>query len=167
MRLTPIALLLVLVPASATAQSRPALDDFYDRTRDRDDGFDDCIGYCTNRWLAGFLIGAQTANPSTDGTRPQLSTGARLGIDLAVRGSYANIARTKLWGDLLRVNSSGDWITDLAWQTTMFAALRDPGQPGLHLSLDTLVARCLLVGATLTTAVALVTAFHAIHRAWH
>lgn len=141
MRLTPIALLLLLVPDLASAQSRPTLDDFYDRTRERDDGFDDCIGYCTEHWLAGFLIGAQTANPSTDVIRPQLATGARLGIDLAGRGGYANIARTKLWADVLRVNNTGEWITDLAWQTTTFAALREPGQPGLHLSLDTLVAQ--------------------------
>ncbi|MDB4960574.1 MAG: hypothetical protein JWP01_573 [Myxococcales bacterium] len=140
MRLAPLALLL-LVPGPALAESRPALDDFYDRTRSRDDGFDTCIGYCSEHWLAGFLIGAQTANPSTDAAQPQVATGARLGIDLAMRGSYANIARTKLWSDVLRVNSTGDWITDLAWQTTAFAATAKPGEPGLHLSLDTLVAQ--------------------------
>ena len=141
MRLAPIASLLLLLPGLAAAQSRPALDDFYDRTRSRDDGFEGCIGYCTNQWLAGFLLGAQTANPSTDDTRPQLATGARLGIDLAARGGYANIARTKLWADVLRIHTTGAWITDLAWQTTSFAALREPGEPGLHLSLDTLVAQ--------------------------
>ncbi len=125
----------------AAADSRPALDDFYDRTRDRDDGFDDCVGYCDDRWLAGFLIGLQTANPSTDELQPKLATGGRLGVDLGVRGGYANIARTKLWADLLRVHETGDWIADLAWQTTAFAALGRPGEGGLHLSLDTVAAR--------------------------
>lgn len=129
----------------AAADPRPALDDFYDRTRDRHDGFDDCVGYCDDRWLAGFLVGLAAANPSTDalapGLAPKLATGGRLGADLAVRGDHANIARTKLWADLLRVHETGDWIADLAWQTTAFAALGRPGEAGLHLSLDTLASR--------------------------
>jgi hypothetical protein len=125
----------------AAADSRPTLDEFYDRTRDRDDSFDDCVGYCDDRWLAGFLVGVQTANPSTDALQPKLATGGRLGADLAVRGGRVNIARTKLWADLLRVHETGDWITDLAWQTTAFAALGRPGEPGLHLSLDAMASR--------------------------
>lgn len=136
-------------PAPVRADSRPALDDFYDRTRDRDDGFESCTGYCDGRWLAGFLVGAQTANPAAPpmagsaagALAPKLATGGRLGIDLAVRGGYADVARTKLWLDLLRVHESGDWIADLAWQTTAFAALGHPGAPGLHLSLDSVVAQ--------------------------
>jgi hypothetical protein len=129
------------LPAPAAADSRPALDDFYDRTRDRADGFDDCIGFCDGRRLAGFLIGVQTANPSTDELQPKLASGLRLGADLGVRGGYANIARTKLWADLLRVHETGDWIADLAWQTTAFAALGRPGDTGLHLSLDSALSR--------------------------
>lgn len=131
----------VVAAEPAGAETRPALDDFYDRTRDRQEGFDDCVGYCDGRWLAGFLIGVQTANPSTDAVQPKLATGGRLGADLAVRGGHANIARTKLWADLLRVHETGDWIADLAWQTTAFAALGRPGETGLHLSLDAVAAR--------------------------
>lgn len=128
-------------PSLAAADARPALDDFYDRTRDRDEGFDDCVGYCDDRWLAGFLVGVQTANPSTDTLQPKLATGTRLGADLAVRGGYANIARTKLWADLLRVHETGDWIADLAWQTTAFAALDGLDATGLHLSFDSVASR--------------------------
>ncbi len=128
-------------PGPAAAEPRPALDDFYDRTRDRHDGFDDCVGYCDDRWLAGFLVGVAAANPSTDALAPKLATGGRLGADLAVRGDHANIARTKLWADLLRVHETGDWIADLAWQTTAFAAIGRPGEAGLHLSLDAVAAR--------------------------
>jgi hypothetical protein len=125
----------------AAADSRPALDDFYDRTRDRDEGFVDCLGYCDGRRLAAFLVGVAAANPSSDALRPKLATGGRLGIDLAVRGGYADIARTKLWADVLRVNETGDWLADLAWQTTAFAALARPGAAGLHLSFDSLLAQ--------------------------
>jgi hypothetical protein len=129
-------LLLLALAGSARAEPRPTLDDFYDRTRGRDDGFDDCLGYCEGQYLAGLLVGVQTAT-----SEDEPASGGRLGVDLGVRGGDADVARTKLWADVLRVHESGDWLADLAWQSTAFKAIGDIGEPGLHLSLDTLVER--------------------------
>ncbi len=127
--------LVLLATAPAAAEPHPSLDDFYDRTRDRAEGFDHCLGYCDERYLAGVLVGAETA------TSGALASGGRLGVDLGVRSGYADLARTKLWLDLLRVHETGDWLADLAWHGTAFRAIGEPGQPGAHLSFDSLVAR--------------------------
>jgi hypothetical protein len=128
--------LLLALAGTARAEPRPTLDDFYDRTRDRDDGFDDCLGYCEGQYLAGLLVGVQTAT-----SEDEPASGGRLGVDLGMRGGYADVARTKLWADVLRVHESGDWLADLAWQTTAFKAFGDIGDAGAHVSFDSLVER--------------------------
>ena len=79
--------------APAAAQPHPTLDDFYERTRARDDGFDHCLGMCSQHWLAAFLIGAQTANPSADELEPRLATGARLGVDSSACAAVMRMSR--------------------------------------------------------------------------
>ncbi len=120
-------LAVIMVAASATAASadpRPTLDDFFERTRTRDDGFGDAD------YLLHAIVGGQTATPST------LAVGARFGVEAGVRGRPADMVRTKLWLDVLRVNATGVWITDAAWQLTAFRAT-----PFVHLSFDSLVGR--------------------------
>jgi hypothetical protein len=135
-------LLSLLVARLAAAQSAPALDDFYERTRQRDDGFTDCIGYCDGNNLAAMLVGAQTANPSTDMLQPHLASGVRLGVDLGARRNEVDIVRTQLWADLLRVHDTGAWITDLGWHVTAFKSKGKPtGDESVHLSLDSVIAR--------------------------
>lgn len=124
--------------AHAGAEPRPTLDDFYDRTRGRAEGFEQCLGFCDGRALAAFLVGAQIADPTTDAVQRAVAYGGRLGVDLGVFFGRYDIARTKLWADLLKVASTGDSVTDLVWQTTWFSAIGEPGDDaGLHLSLDT------------------------------
>lgn len=134
------ALGLTLVALEARAEPRPALDDFYDRTRSRAEGFESCLGYCDGQHVAAFLVGAQVADPTTDAVQRALAYGGRLGVDLGVFFGRYDVARTKLWADFLHVASTDDSITDLAWQSTWFAALSEPGETGVHLSLDTLFA---------------------------
>lgn len=124
----------------ARSEPRPALDDFYQRTRDRTEGFDRCTGYCDGDKLAAFLIGAQTANPSTDAVRQAWAYGGRFGLDVGAFWDRYSLGRTKLWTDVLQVEETGDTLTDFAWDTTVFQAFGDPGEVGLHLSLDGLVA---------------------------
>lgn len=130
--------------APTWAQPRPTLDDFFERTRERDQGFDACVGYCDGHFLATLLVGAETANPSTDADRPAPATGARLGGELGVRKGV-DVARTRLWADVLRVNGDGQWLTDVAWQVTAFKAIghRDPDEDdeGWQLALDNVVAQ--------------------------
>lgn len=130
----------MLAASLAQAEPRPALDDFYDRTRSRADGFDECLGYCDGEHLAAFLLGAQMADPTTDAVHRAVAYGGRFGLDLGTFFGRYDVARTKLWADVLHVASTDDTITDLAWQTTWFAALSQPGDPGVHLSLDSSVA---------------------------
>lgn len=131
---------IALSALDARAEPRPALDDFYDRTRGRAEGFEDCLGYCDGQHVAAFLVGAQMADPTTDAVQRALAYGGRLGVDLGVFFGRYDVARTKLWADFLHVASTDDSVTDLAWQSTWFAALAEPGETGLHLSLDTLLA---------------------------
>jgi hypothetical protein len=126
---------------AARADPRPTLDEFYERTRDREDGFDACIGYCDDTYLASFLVGVQTANPSTDAAAPRVATGLRLGVDLGMRGSRPEVVRAKLWADVLRVNADGTWIEDLAGQLTAFKLFgREHDDTGVHLSFDSVAA---------------------------
>ncbi|HVK83677.1 MAG TPA: hypothetical protein VM513_06195 [Kofleriaceae bacterium] len=143
MRLARLAFGIALVAAvTASADPRPTLDEFYERTREREDGFEACIGYCDGTYLASFLVGAQTANPSTVAAAPRVASGLRLGVDLGVRGSRPEVVRGKLWADVLRVNADGTWITDLAGQLTAFKVFGRPNDDqGLHLSLDTVASR--------------------------
>lgn len=136
---------LAVASAPAAADPGPTLGDFYDRTRLRYDGFTDCIaylGYCDGHYLAALRIGAETANPSTDELHPQLATGLRIGADLgALRGEH-DLVRTQLWADVLRVNSTGAWLTDLGWHLTAFEVLgRRRDDSGMHLSFDNVIAR--------------------------
>lgn len=127
--------------SAAIADPRPTLDEFYERTREREDGFDACIGYCDGTYLASFLVGAQTANPSTDAAEPRVATGLRLGIDLGMRGSRPEMVRAKLWADVLRINADGTWIEDLAGHFTAFKLFgRERDDTGLHLSFDSIAA---------------------------
>jgi hypothetical protein len=119
---------------------RPSLDDFYERTRERDEGFSACIGYCDGHYLAAVMIGAQTANPSNDALEPELATGVRLGADVGVRDDGVGIARSQLWADVLRVNSTGAWLTDLGWHSTAFDEFGKRGRDAVHVSLDTVLA---------------------------
>src|SRR5689334_23366211 len=83
--LVGVALVMLAGRAAPTwAQPKPTLDDFFERTRQREQGFDECVGYCNGTFLATLLVGAQTANPSTDDDRPTPATGARLGGELGV-----------------------------------------------------------------------------------
>jgi hypothetical protein len=134
------AVVLLLLAGTAAADPQPSLDDFYERTRERDDGFTSCIGYCDGRYLAALMVGAETANPSTDELQPELATGFRLGADLGIRGGAADIARSQLWADVLRVNATGNWITDLGWHTTSFAELGERGHGAVDVQLDTVLA---------------------------
>ncbi len=136
-----LAAIVLTAASSAVAEPRPALDDFYQRTRSRADGFDQCLGYCDGEKLAAFLIGAQAANPSTDAVQQSLAYGGRLGIDLGATSERYNIVRTKLWADMLRVEETDESITDLAWDTTLFHVWGNPGDVGAHLSLNTLLAQ--------------------------
>ena len=140
-RFATVGAAVICVALTSRAEPRPTLDDFYDRTRSRAEGFDQCLGYCDHEHVAAFLIGAQVADPSTDAVQRSLAYGGRLGIDLGTFFGRYDVARTKLWGDFLRVSETHDSITDLAWQNTWFAALGEPGEAGLHLSLDTLLAQ--------------------------
>ena len=124
-----VRLVIALVVIARTADAEPSLDDFYERTRDREVAFGDADR------LASLVVGAQTANPSTDELMPHLATGVRIGAQLGARREK-DLVKTELWADLLRIHDTGAWFTDLGWHTTAFEAL-----DVLHLSADTLVAR--------------------------
>lgn len=125
----------------ARAEPRPSLDDFYDRTRSRAEGFDRCLGYCDGETLAAFLVGAQMADPSTDAVERALAYGGRFGVDLGVFFGHYDVARTKIWADLLRVADTDQTVTDLAWKNTWFWSSAEPGSAGVQLSLDSLLAK--------------------------
>lgn len=134
-------ILLALVGVATADPPRPSLDDFYERTRERDDGFTNCIGYCDGRYLAALMIGAETANPSNDALQPELATGIRLGADIGLRTGNADLARSQLWADVLRVNANGNWITDLGWHTTAFDELGTRGHGAVDVQFDGVLAR--------------------------
>jgi hypothetical protein len=140
----PVAVLLALLGLSiagrARAEPRPTLDDFYDRTRSRAEGFEHCLGYCDGEAVAAFLVGAQVADPTTDAVQRAVAYGGRLGVDFGTFFGRYSVARTKLWADVLSVSETDDTITDLAAQYTWFAAFGEPGDAGAHLQLDTLLA---------------------------
>jgi len=133
MRAVPFVVL--VLAATAAADPRPTLDDFYERTRTRQDDFDRCIGYCDGRLLATLLVGAETATPDAE-----VGYGGRIGMEGGVRGDGPDIARAKLWGSVLRVDASGRWLSDLAGHLTAFKSYgEDRDDTGLNLSLDALV----------------------------
>lgn len=128
--------ILVAMCGVAVAEPRPTLDDFYERTRTRQDGFGDAD------WLFHVIAGAQTANPSVDTAEPAVATGGRLGLEAGLRGDGASVMRTMLAADVLRVGSTGQWLADLEWQSTAFTALgRRNDDTGLHLSFASNLAR--------------------------
>lgn len=136
--------LVIVAAASGVAHAddtKPALDDFYERTRERHDGFDNCpVGYCDGEHLATLSLGAQTANPSNDVARPLMAIGARLGGELGLRRNFG-VARTRVWVDVLRVIEAGDWVINAAWHTTAFNAFgRQRDDTGLHVSFDNVIA---------------------------
>lgn len=131
---------LVFGALPAGAGERPGLDDFYERTRSRAEGFERCAGYCRDGVLLQALVGAQVANPSTDVLRPALAEGVRLGGDAGLLFGPANIVRTRAWADLLRVQDTGDFIADLVSQSTLFVSTAEPGGLGVHLSADVVLA---------------------------
>lgn len=139
--LTLLCALAAGLPApAARAQDRPAMDDFYARTRGRHVGFEGCtIGYCDGRTLLQALVGAQVANPSTDALDPTLAEGLRLGLDAGVRGGYS-VARARAWADLLWVGATGDRLTEYVGQVTGFLPTATDGQLGVHLQLDAQIA---------------------------
>ncbi len=118
----------------ARAEPRPSLDDFYDRTRSRAEGFDRCLGHCDGETLAAFLVGAQMADPSTDAVERALAYGGRFGVDLGVFFGHYDVARTKIWADLLRVADTDQTVTDLAWKNTWFWSSAEPGSAGVQLA---------------------------------
>ncbi|MBI3203925.1 MAG: hypothetical protein HYZ29_20460 [Myxococcales bacterium] len=136
-----LALLLATWGPLARAEPRPTLDDFYDRTRSRTEGFDRCLGHCDGQTLAAFLIGAQVADPTTDAVQRATAYGGRFGIDLGVFFGRYDVARTKLWADFLRVAQQNETVTDLAWKNTWFWSASDPDHEGLHLSFDSMLAK--------------------------
>lgn len=128
--------ILVAMAGVAAADPRPTLDDFYERTRTRDEGFGDAS------WLLHMIAGVQTANPSVEAAEPAFATGGRLGIEAGLRGGRASVVRTLLAADVLRVGSSGQWLADAEWQSTAFTAFgRERDDTGLHLSLASTLAR--------------------------
>ena len=131
----------MLLGGPAWAFERPALDDFYERTRDRAGAFDDCTGFCDGRRLLQLLVGGQVANPSTDRLRPTLAEGLRLGLDAGLLGGQS-VARSAAFADLLWVPDTGDRITDLTWKTTAFYSTtrHGSGNGGVHLSADAVLA---------------------------
>lgn len=135
------ALAVLAAATPARGEPRPTLDDFYDRTRSRAEGFDECLGYCDGQSLAAFLVGAQVADPTTDAVQQSAAYGGRLGIDLGVFFGRYDVARTKLWADVLRVPDANETVTDLAWKCTWFWASAEPDDAGVHVSLDTLLAK--------------------------
>lgn len=142
MRLARSAALLWAIWAPlAQAEPRPTLDDFYDRTRGRTEGFDRCLGHCDGQTLAAFLVGAQLADPTTDAVQRATAYGGRLGVDLGAFFGRYDVARTKLWADFLRVADQNETITDLAWKNTWFWSASDPDHEGLHLSFDSMLAK--------------------------
>lgn len=142
MRLARSAALLWAIWAPlAQAEPRPTLDDFYDRTRGRTEGFDRCLGHCDGQTLAAFLVSAQLADPTTDAVQRATAYGGRLGVDLGAFFGRYDVARTKLWADFLRVADQNETITDLAWKNTWFWSASDPDHEGLHLSFDSMLAK--------------------------
>jgi hypothetical protein len=136
------AALALLLAGPAVAGERPSLEDFYERTRDRTEGFRDCVfGYCKDGVLLQALVGAQATNASADDLHPTLAEGLRLGGDAGLLFGERNVVRTRAWADLLRLQDSGRSITDLASQSTFFLTTSEPGQPGVHLSADLLLAQ--------------------------
>lgn len=131
--------ILLLLTATAAAQDRPGMDDFYARTRGRQAGFDRCVGYCDGTHLLQALVGAQVANPSTDALRPTLAEGPRLGLDGGIRGGY-NVARARAWADLLWINDTGERLTEYVGQLTGFLTTAPPGGLGVHAQLDARIA---------------------------
>lgn len=125
----------------ARAEPRPTLDDFYDRTRSRAEGFSDCLGYCDGETLAAFLVGAQLADPTTDAVQRRVAYGGRFGVDLGVFFGRYDVARSKLWADVLRVPDVNETVTDLAWKNTWFWSSVEPDDTGVHLSFDSLLAK--------------------------
>ncbi|MEZ4471712.1 MAG: hypothetical protein R3F60_13120 [bacterium] len=138
----PLSLALALAALPAHAFERPALDDFYERTRGRAAAFQDCTGYCDGRWLLQLLVGAQVANPSTDALRPALAEGLRLGIDGGFMPNGQSVLRSQAYADLLVVPATGDRFTDFVWKNTAFYSTTDDrsGDGGVHLSADAVVA---------------------------
>lgn len=133
---------LVLAASPAVAFERPSLDDFYERTRERAAAFNQCTGYCDGEYLLQLLVGGQVANPSTDALRPALAEGLRLGIDGGWRPNPQSVLRSQAFADVLRVNETGDLITDLVWKSTAFYSTTEHRSEdgGIHLSADTIVA---------------------------
>jgi hypothetical protein len=124
----------LLAAGTAVADPGPSLDDFYERTRERDEGF-------TNGRLAKLIVGAQTANPSDDALAPHLASGIRIGGDFGIR-RISDIARSQVSLDILRTHETGTWFTDLAWHTTAFRRqAHDDAEAGYHLSFDSVLAR--------------------------
>jgi hypothetical protein len=124
-----------LLVLARVASAQPALDDFYERTREREHGVGD-----RDRFI-DLVLGIQTANPSTDALEPHVASGLRLGLDVGLRRKH-DVVRTQLSADVLRVHETGDWFTDLGWHTTAFKAYGRPrDDEGMHLSLDSVVAR--------------------------
>jgi hypothetical protein len=125
----------VLLVVARAASAQPALDDFYERTRDREHGVGD------HDRFVDLLLGIQTANPSTDALVPHVASGLRLGVNAGLRREH-DVVRTQLSADVLRVHETGDWFTDLGWHTTAFKTYGRPrDDEGMHLSLDSVIAR--------------------------
>ena len=137
-----LALLVVLSwPSVGVGGDKPSLDDFYERGRSRAEGFEGCLGYCDGRRVLGLLLGAQLANPSVDALRPALAEGLRVGLDAGIffLDDGYSVARTKAWVDLLRIDETGELITDLVSQTTVFYTSGGRGE-GVHVQGDLLLA---------------------------
>lgn len=140
-RLVPFAAIVVTAStATAFAEPSPALDDFFERTRDRNAGFDHCLGYCDGHYLAAFLIGGEDATPTVPSdTEPQSAQGLRLGAELGAKDGY-DVVRTRLYSDILRVDSTGQWLANVAWHTTAFKIWGRPhDDQAVHTSIDNVV----------------------------
>lgn len=134
-------LALTFASASARAEIRPSLDDFYERTRTRAEYLEHCTGFCGDDWALVLLAGGQVANPSTDAVHPALAEGPRLGVDGTYGWNGKSLVRGRAWLDWLRVNDTGQSVTDFAAEGLTFLSLYPESDAGVEGSLDVIAAQ--------------------------
>ena len=126
---------------TAHADIRPTLDDFYERTRNRAESLENCVGFCGDDYALTLLAGGQVVNPSTDAARPLLAEGPRLGVDGTYAWGAKSLARARAWADFLHVNETGENLTEVSAEATGFAAIDPDDDAGLDLSEDVIAAQ--------------------------
>jgi hypothetical protein len=132
MRLLAVMSLLVL---SHEAGAQPALDDFFERTREREDGFGE------QNQFVDVGLGIETGNPAPDAMEPHIGSGVRFGLDAGLRHDH-DVLRSHLGMELLHLHDTNDLFANFAWRTTAFKAYGRPrDDEGTHLAFDSVVSR--------------------------